>query len=83
MEYGSDGSDPYMQWNFYEEGGYYRIENEGLRRKGCRNSWLRSNVGCEDNDLRREGEIFNERWRVSRTDNGTYNLISYWKMLHC
>jgi hypothetical protein len=35
MAHGSDGLNPYLLWNFYGDRGYFRIENEGLRRKGC------------------------------------------------
>jgi hypothetical protein len=85
MSYGSDGLNPFLLWNFYEDGIYYRIENEGLRRMGCDgNAWLRANTHCIDKDARREANDHHENsWRVDPTVSGTYTLTSYWKNLNC
>jgi hypothetical protein len=85
MVYGSDGLNPYLQWNFYEDRGYFRIENVGLKRKGCASSaWLRPNTPCNDKDMRRESNDYNDGlWKVEPTGSGTYELVSYSKDLDC
>jgi hypothetical protein len=85
MSYGSDGLNPFLHWNFYEDGLYYRIENEGLRRMGCDgNAWLRANTKCHDKNARREANDHHEsKWKIEPTNEGTYTLTSYWKDLNC
>ena len=85
MAYGSDGLNPELQWNFYEDRGYFRIENVGKKNQGCFDSaWLRPNTPCNDHDVRREANVYDEGlWKVEPTGEGTYELISYVKDLNC
>jgi hypothetical protein len=85
MAYGNDGLNPFLQWNFYEDGLYFRIENDGLKKMGCNgNAWLKPRTDCNDTEVRREANYSSEAfWSVDPTGSGTYLLTSYWKDLNC